>query len=202
MKNKMKYIVIALLILGVCSVGAYANVYWYNISPCDAIDISLQDARVITFLDTTNMATPTVYQCDYNGHNTWLVYWYTKTQSQRVYIDIYSGEIIGTNPEPEPCWHTVTTVQGRHDKKTPLFDIKGDTWRINWETVGHKNDSQISVTVYKDFGTFDYEYVDVFHGNNCPFTDTRDEYDGAGIYYLCIEADNLEYWSIEIEDFY
>ena len=199
--NKTKYITLAVLILAVCSVGVYANGNRYDITPCDAIDLSLQDARVITFLDTTNMATPTVYQCDYNGHNTWLVYWYTETRTQRVYVDVHTGEIVGA-PEPvyEPCWHTVTTFQGRQDKKTPIFNIKGDMWRINWESVGHGNDSWISVTVYKDYEFF--EYVDVFYGNNFPFTDTRYEYDGAGTYYLDILADNLEYWRIEIEDFY
>ena len=106
-------------------------------------------------------------------------------------------------PTPETkTWHTVTTFQGRHDKKTPIFNIKGDTWRINWESVGHGNDSRISVTVYKDFGFLDYTYVDVFYRNNFPFTDTHYEYDGPGPYYLYITADDLEYWRIEIEDFY
>jgi hypothetical protein len=203
MKNKMKYIVIVVLTLAVCSAGVVANNYWYNTTPCDAIDISLTDARVVDFLDRTNMATVDVYNCEYRGYNAWLVCWHTQTQSQRVYIDIYSGEIIGTAPEPEPCWHTVTTFQGRHDSETPIFTIKGDIWRINWETVGHENESQISVTVYKDFGFLDYTYVDVFYGNNnFPFTDTRYEYDGAGTYYLNIYADDLECWSLEIEDFY
>nr|CBH37142.1 hypothetical secreted protein [uncultured archaeon] len=111
--------------------------------------------------------------------------------------------ISGAAPTPETkTWHTVTTFQGRHDKKTPIFNIKGDTWRINWESVGHGNDSRISVTVYKDFGFLDYTYVDVFYRNNFPFTDTHYEYDGPGPYYLCITADDLEYWRIEIEDFY
>jgi hypothetical protein len=96
----------------------------------------------------------------------------------------------------------VATFQGRHDKETPVFNIKGDTWYMNWETTGHENDSMIHVTVYKDFGFLDYTYVDVFYGNNFPFTDTRYEYNGAGTYYLNILADDLEYWRIEIEDYY
>ena len=129
----MKYIVIVVLILGVCSAGVVANNYWYRTTPCEAIDISLTDTRVIDFLDRTNMATASVHNCkNYMGYNTWLVCWHTQTQSQRVYIDIYSGEIIGTGPEPGPCWHTVTTFQGRHDKRTPTFTIKGDYFGINW----------------------------------------------------------------------
>jgi hypothetical protein len=128
-------IVTAILVISVCCITGYN--YGYNTSPCRAIDISLTDVRVINFLDSTDMATVNVYNCkNYKGYNTWLVCWHTKTQSQRVYVDIYTGEIIGTDPEPGPCWHTVTTFQGRHDKRTPTFTIKGDYFRINWETVG------------------------------------------------------------------
>jgi hypothetical protein len=204
MKNKMKYIVIAVLILVVCSAGVVANNYWYRTTPCNAIDISLTDARVITFLDTTNMATPTVYKCNYkcnyNGYNTWLVNWHTQTQSQRVYVDIVTGQIVETGPKPGPCWHTVETFQGRYDRVTPIFTIKGDTWRMNWETVGRENESLISVAVYKDllFPTF----VDGFSGNNYPFSDTYCVYEGAGTYNLGILAHELEYYSITVEDFY
>ena len=105
-------------------------------------------------------------------------------------------------PTPETkTWHTVTTFQGRHDRKTPVFNIKGDEWRIILETVGHENDSSIQVTVYKDFGSWT-TFVDVFYGNNFPFSDTRYEYDGPGPYCLDIIADDLEYWSISVEDFY
>jgi hypothetical protein len=201
MKNKMKYVVSAVLILVVCSAGVVANNYWYWTTPCDALDISLTDAGVIDFLDRNNMATGTVYNCkNYNGHNTWLVCWHTKTQSQRVYVDIYTGDIIGTAPEPEPSWHTVETFQGRYDRVTPIFTIKGDTWRMNWETVGRENESLISVAVYKDllFPTF----VDGFSGNNYPFSDTYCVYEGAGTYNLGILAHELEYYSITVEDFY
>jgi hypothetical protein len=200
MKNKMKYVVIAVLILGVCSVGAHANGYWYNTTPCEAIDISLDDSRVIDFLDHTNGATVDVYNCEYKGYDTWMVCWYTKTQSQKVYISIYGGRIIGTGPEPEPCWHTVTTIQGRHDKETPAFNIKGDTWRMDWKTVGHENESSISVTVYKDLGFF--TFIDGFSGNNYPFSDTYCVYNGAGTYYLDIQAEKLDLWKITVQDYY
>lgn len=202
MKNKTRYIVIAVLILTVCSAGVVANNYWYRTTPCDAIDISLQDDRIIAFLDRTNMATASVHNCKnyLGGYNTWLVCWYTKTQSQRVYVDIYTGEIVGSGPEPGPCWHTVATFQGRHDRRTPTFNIKGDYFRINWETVGHENDSLMTVTVYKEL--MYNEWVDGFSGNNFPFSDTYCVYDGAGTYYLSIMATELDYWLIEIEDFY
>jgi hypothetical protein len=146
------------------------------------------------------MATPTVYKCNYNGYNTWLVNWHTQTQSQRVYVDIVTGQIVGTGPNPGPCWHTVATFQGRHDKRTPTFIIKGNHFRINWETVGHENDSVMSVTVYKEL--MYNEWVDGFRGNNFPFSDTYCVYEGAGTYYLDIVAIKLDYWLIEIEDFY
>jgi hypothetical protein len=199
MNKKIVYtIVAAILVISVCSITGYN--YRYNISPCDAIDISLTDVRVVAFLDRTDMATVNVYNCEYKGYNTWLVCWYTETQSQRVYVDIYTGEIIGTAPEPEPSWHTLETFQGRHDKVTPIFTIKGDTWRMNWKTIGHENESSISVTVYKDllFPTF----VDGFSGNNYPFSDTYYVYDGSGTYNLDILAHELEYYSITVEDYY
>jgi hypothetical protein len=164
MKNKMKYIVIAVLILGVCSVGVVANNYWYRTTPCEAIEISLTDAGIIDFLDSTNMATVDVYNHKGYYGNTWLVEWHTERQSQTVYVDVVTGRIIDSSPDPEPCWHTVATFQGRHDRVTPTFNIKGDTWRMNWETTGHETDSSISVTVYKDLVFF--TFVDGFSGNN------------------------------------
>lgn len=200
MNVKIVYAVMAILVISVCGITGYS--YGYNISPCEALDISLTDAGIIAFLDSTNMATGDVYNCkNYQGHNTWLVCWHTKTQSQRVYVDIYSGEIVGTGPDPKPCWHTVNTFQGRHDKRTPSFAIKGDTWRINWETVGREDTSSIAVTVYKEL--MYNEWVDHFSQDTFPFgADTYCVYEGAGTFYLCILADDLEYWSIAIEDFY
>ena len=200
--NKTKYVVVAVLLLAVCSVGTYANVYWYEISPCDAMDISLCDYRVINFLDRTNMATVCVQNCkNYQGYNTWLVNWHTRTQSQKVYVDIYTGEIIGTGPAPEPCWHTVTTFRGRGYKNTDDFTIKGDVWRMNWETVGSEDDSAISVIVYKEllFMTF----VTGFSQDTFPFgSDTYCVYDGPGLYCLQVEPTALEYWEITIQDYY
>ena len=206
--NKLKYAVIAVLILAVCSVGVFANVCQYEISPCDAIDISLTDARVIAFLDSTNMATVEVCTCkNYRGYyNTWLVNWHTRTQSQKVYVAIHTGEIVGTSPTPEPCWHTVTTFRGRHDKKTDTFNIKGDMWRMNWETTGSEEGSAISVYAYKetvyltDTGT---TLVDYLSQDTFPFgSDTYCVYDGPGVYYLHVDPTALEYWEVIVEDYY
>lgn len=199
----MKYIVMAVMILALCSAAAYANGYRYEISPCDAIDISLTDVGIVGFLDSHDMATVNVYNCkNYYGYNTWLVYWHTKTQSQRVYVDIHTGEIVGNGPDPEPCWHTVATFQGKHDQKTPAFTIKGDTWRIVWQTGGSEDESSISVTVYKELGLY-FTFVDVFSRDTFPFNSgTYSVYEGPGLYYLNVLANDLEYWQIKIEDFY
>jgi len=198
--NKTKLVAaITLVVLALSSAGVYANVYQYNITPCDAIDISLTDASVINFLDCTSMATVDVYNCEYKGYNTWLVKWYTRTQSKKVYVDIHTGEIVG--PVPQPCWHAVKTFQGRHDKKTPVFEIEGDTWRIVWKTVGRENTSAISVTVYKEL-VF-YTFVDGFTQDTFPFnSDTYCVYEGPGTYYLDVTVNSLEYWQIAIDDFY
>lgn len=202
MKTEEKYIVVAVLILAVCSAGVVANNYWYWTTPCEALDISLTDARVIDFLDSTNRATADVYNCkNYQGYNTWLVNWHTQTQSQRVYVDIYTGEIIGTGPEPGPCWHTVTTFRGRNYKETAAFAIKGDMWRMNWNTVGHGNDSAISVYVHEQWNFI--PVIDSFARDTFPFNSgTYCVYEGPETYFLDVRAFELEEWQIEIQDFY
>ena len=200
--EKQISILIALLLLSFCSVGVYANVYWYEISPCDAIDISLTDSRVIAFLDMTNMASVDVCNCkNYQGYTTWLVIWHTQTQSQRVYVDIHTGDIIGAGPAPGPCWHPVTTFRGRSYKSTDAFNIKGDMWRMNWEATGREDDSALAVIVYKDLSF--WTWIDGFSQDTFPFgTDTYTVYEGAGTYLLDVTPTALEYWSIEVEDFY
>ena len=102
-------------------------------------------------------------------------------------------------PTPETkTWHLVTTFRDRSDKETPTFSIKGDIWCMVWQTVGHEDDSSISVIVYKD-GLGFYTWVDGFSGNGA---DTYCIYKGPGSYYLDIDATALEYWEIIVEDYY
>jgi len=68
----------------------------YSVSPCDAIDTSLENAAVTDFLNTTNMTT--VQVCNfkgYKGENTWMVQWYSKNRSLDVYVNVATGYIEG-----------------------------------------------------------------------------------------------------------
>jgi hypothetical protein len=192
-------IVAAILVISVCCITGYS--YGYNTSPCDAIDISLQDARVVDFLDRTNMATASVHNCkNYQGYNTWLVNWHTRTQSQKVYVDIYTCEIVGTGPEPGPCWHTVVTLRGRTAKDT-VVSVKSDMWRMNWKTTGIESDSSICVGIYETTGLM--MKVDSFLRDVFPFNSgTYHVYEGPGSYVIKVYPTNLESWEIEIEDYY
>ena len=117
--------------------------------------------------------------------------------------------ISGAAPTPKPSvtptptpetktWHSVTTFRDRSDKETATFSIKGDIWCMVWQTVGHEDDSTISVIVYKEGLSF-YTWVDGFSGNGA---DTYCIYKGPGSYYLDIDATSLDYWEIKVEDYY
>jgi hypothetical protein len=192
-------LVAAILVISVCGITGYN--YGYVITPCEAIDISLTDVRVIDFLDRTNMATASVHNCkNYQGYNTWLVNWHTKTQFQKVYVDIYTGEIVGTGPAPGPCWHTVETLRGRNAKDT-VVSVKSDMWRMNWKTTGIESDSSLSVGIYETTGLM--MEVDRFLRGTFPFNSgTYSVYEGPGSYVITVCPTNLESWELEIEDFF
>jgi hypothetical protein len=135
-------------------------------------------------------------------------FWTTPTPTQRVIDTVEIGvEIVGPTPTPSvtptptpetKTWYSVTTFRDRSDKETPTFSIKGDIWCMVWQTVGHEDDSSISVIVYKEGLSF-YTWVDGFSGNGA---DTYCIYKGPGSYYLDIDTTALEYWEIIVEDYY
>jgi hypothetical protein len=131
----------------------------------------------------------------------------TPTPTQRVIDTVEIGvEIVGSTPTPTPTpetktWHSVATFRGRNPKQTPVFTIKGDMWRMNWEAVSREEDSRIYVSVYKEtllmtwltYFSQDTFFVDA--GTHCV-------YDGPGVYDLRVKPTSLEYWQIEVEDYY
>ena len=68
----------------------------YRVSPCDAIDTSIENATVTDFLNATNMTT--VQVCNfkgYKGENTWMVQWSSKNRSLDVHVNVTTGNIVG-----------------------------------------------------------------------------------------------------------
>ena len=68
----------------------------YRVSPCDAIDVSLENTTVTDFLNATNMTT--VQVCNfkgYKGENTWMVQWASKNRSLDVHVNVTTGNIVG-----------------------------------------------------------------------------------------------------------
>ena len=68
----------------------------YRVSPCDAIDTSIENATVTDFLNATNMTT--VQVCNfkgYKGENTWMVQWASKNRSLDVHVNVTTGNIVG-----------------------------------------------------------------------------------------------------------
>ena len=98
----------------------------YRVSPCDAIDISIENTTVTDFLNATNMTTVQVYNFkDYKGENTWMVQWSSLNRSLDVYVNVATGNIVGieeqtdVGPTPTPTW-TLTTFIVEGDESSPI----------------------------------------------------------------------------------
>ena len=234
-KRKMKKQIVAILaiiavITTLLTVSALSNEVGYKLSPCDAIDTSIENATVIDFLNATNMTTVQVYNFKgYKGENTWMVQWSSSDRLLDVYVNIATGNIAGieekTAPTPTPTptpaatptptptpaptptptpktWHSVITFSGSDDKTTRPFTIKGDEWQIKY-------------TVKPEIGNKDYS---LFYGYAYPrgetasyvtswdcyeksCSDTQYIYKGNGDYYIEVIS-CFNSWKLEVEDYY
>jgi len=97
----------------------------------------------------------------------------------------------------QKSWHEVTTFTGTSDKKTDTFNIQGDRFRLTY-TVNPAND-------YSIFYLYAYElgneiYIESFNLDSG--TEESLSYEGAGEYYLDINAANLRDWTVKVEDYY
>jgi hypothetical protein len=216
-KEKMKkqtLVILAIIavITALLTVSAVSNEVGYNVSPCDAIDISLETTAVTDFLNATNMTTVQVYNFKgYKGENTWMVQWYSSNRLLEVYVNVATGEIIGieektclspiSTPTPEPkTWHSVITFTGIEDETTSSFTIRGDVWRVKW-SVGSCSECPI-------FSVFVYPMGELVKDVNfwgCSKETSRGTqyiYRGSGDYYFKIVAANLYSWELEVEDYY
>jgi len=117
---------IVAVITALITVSAVSNEEGYNVSPCDAIDISLENATVTDFLNATNMTTVQVYNFKgYKGENTWMVQWSSSNRLLDVYVNVATGNIAGiekiTVPEALKAWIVANYGDGTR--------VTSDGWR-------------------------------------------------------------------------
>ena len=101
----------SLLTVSVLSEDAYEEkkIGGYRVSPCDAIDISLENTAVTDFLNATNMTTVQVYNFKgYKGENTWMVQWSSSNRLLDVYVNVTTGNITGIEEQTGPTTPTPT----------------------------------------------------------------------------------------------
>ena len=224
-KRKMKTQIVAILaiiavITALITVSAVSNEEGYNVTPCDAIDISLENTTVTDFLNATNMTTVQVYNFKgYKGENTWMVQWSSSNRLLDVYVNVATGDIVGIeektglSPTPTPTptltptaetktWHSVITFTDRDRKKSEPFTIKGDVWRINYTVnpvEGRTDHSIFSVHVYPK-----NESIVAVSSWKCCFeccNGTKYIYEGNADYYIEVIASSNS-WKLEVEDYY
>ena len=221
----MKTQIIAILAIvavmtALITVSALSNEEGYNVTPCDAIDISIENTTVTDFLNATNMTTVHVYNFKgYKGENTWMLQWYSPNRSMDVYVNVATGDIVGIEektglsptptltPTPMPTaetktWHNVITFMDRDYKRSEPFTIKGAVWRINYTVnpvEGRTDHSIFNVHVYPE-----NETIVSVSSWQCSFEScngTKYIYGGNADYYIEVIAFSNS-WKLEVEDYY
>ncbi len=209
-RQNVVILAIVAVIIALFTVSAVSNEVGYKVSPCDAIDISIENTTVTDFLNATNMTTVQVSNFKgYKGENTWMVQWYSSNRLLNVYVNVATGDIIGieektglspiSTPTPEPkTWHSVITFTGSEDETTSPFTIRGDVWQVKW-SVG-------SCSEYPIFTVFVYPMgkhvrdVNFWSCSKESYSGTQYIYRGGGDYYFKIDTANLYSWELEVEE--
>jgi len=226
-KRKMKTQIVAILaiaavITALITVSAVSNDVGYNVTPCDAIDISIENTTVTDFLNATNMTTVQVYNFKgYKGENTWMVQWSSSNRLLDVYVNVATGNIAGIEektglsltPTPTPTltptptaetktWHSVITFTDRDHKEREPFTIKGDLWRINYTVnpvEGRTDHSIFNVHVYPENETIVSVSSWKCWFESCNGTEYISK--GNADYHIEVIASSNS-WKLEIEDYY
>ena len=96
MKKQTLLILVAITVITtLLTVNALSNEVGYELSLCDAIEITIGNATVTDFLNGTDKATVQVYNPNrYEGDNIWMVQWSSSDSSLDVYVNTTAGNII------------------------------------------------------------------------------------------------------------
>ena len=178
-KQTLVILAIIAVITTLLTVSALSNEVGYNVSPCDAIDISLENTAVTDFLNAANMTTVQVYNFKgYKGENTWMVQWSSSNRLLDVYVNVATGNIAGIEEQKEsspsaqasetPRWHPVISFMGTgwspyaHVPATTLetFSIRGEKWRVQYLSSADA-DAREKSKEYGEIGFSDF-YVSLF----------------------------------------
>jgi hypothetical protein len=101
-----------------------------------------------------------------------------------------------SKPTQPASWHEVQTIKGQAIKQTETFTIKGDEWRISWDTKpGKHGDMNFQIYVYNASGGLENVAANVI-GKDNESTIMR----GSGSYYLQINSGQP--YTIKVEDWY
>jgi hypothetical protein len=103
-------------------------------------------------------------------------------------------------------WRHVTTFSGIGSEITDVFNIRGEKWRIRWDVEVEPQNSEEAVfnlIFYhngEDVGSISHSGSSI----SCKGCGAKTHYInvGEGEYTIEVEADNLEGWTLEIEDLY
>ena len=103
-------------------------------------------------------------------------------------------------------WHHVTTFSGIGSETTDVFNIRGEKWRIHWDIEvdpQHSEEAVFNLIFYHNgegVGSISHSGSSI----SCSGCGAKTHYInvGEGEYTIEVETDNLEGWTLEIEDLY
>ena len=94
-KQIVAILAIIAVITTLLTVNALSNEVGYELSLCDAIGISIENATVTDFLNATNKATVQVYNTKrYEVDNIQMVQWSSSDSSLDIYVNVTAGNIV------------------------------------------------------------------------------------------------------------
>ena len=225
MKKQTILILVAITVITcLITVSALSNEVGYRVSPCDAVDISLENVTVTDFLNATNMTTVQVYNFKgYKGENCWMVQWSSSNRLLSVYVNVATGNIVGIEKQAGPLpisktkrWHPVVSFSGTEEKITRPFIIRGDKWRVHYlssatyttRSIAEENGiscARLFVSIFLEDEA--EESISVFYSSDIDCNRTQYIYRGEGkgsdtYYFNVTKASNLDWWQFLVEDYY
>jgi hypothetical protein len=203
MKKQVVVILIALVVITtILTVSALSNEVGYKLSPCDAIDLSLENTAVTDFLNATNMATVQVSNFKgYKGENTWMVQWSSSDSLLDVYVNVATGNIAGIEEQKNP----IHSVQASETPRWhPVIYLSSTTYtaRSMAEEDGISY-SDFTVSIF----SVDGEKLSDFRCTAIECNKTQYLYrggkKGTDTYYCNVtKACELDWWELLVEDYY
>jgi len=105
---------------------------------------------------------------------------------------------------PSKSWHKIIEINGKSDKVTDTFEIKGKKWKYTWScnpdtTYGEGFDG-MNIFAYPEGETA--LFVSSILMASCNEGDDTFVYEGIDSYYFDVSTANINSWKIVVEDYY